>query len=102
MCWPPSPAPEHGEFPLSPATRRHLGHTEEWAPPRLEEWQKHEQARAILRASRMQSERSTFRPYGDGTPSEIDPRLLKPRTPQPSLLSRLKARAARVSWDSWG
>lgn len=59
----------------------------EWAQPHVEEWQKLEIARQIALKRH--------------NPPRVE-ELVTPSTRRPSLFARLKARAARVTWDSWG
>jgi hypothetical protein len=83
----------------------------EWAKPRLEEWQKLEIAREIaLKGQGAHAQMNEWSQADKDRLAAIRARqaartakyerrqALKPS----ALWSRLKARAARVSWDSWG
>ena len=77
MCWPPPP---------------------QWPPVRgrLEDWEKHVIAQEILRQRQWQRRRT----YTALPPVSEWPTVKAATTL--SLWSRLKSRASRVTWDSWG
>ncbi len=110
MCWPPSPSPEHGEFPLSPDTRRHLStrekaqllypvegmSKEDWDSGYVTPSPSHLTADQQRHLIEIRSRRDDV---GANELAKYQRRqALKPA----ALFARLKARVARVSWDSWG